>query len=60
MLHVKELFMSRSVSEFYHMDLVEFKSIHKYVGAIYFNLACKMINVFVDSCKRNSIWPSST
>lgn len=33
------------------MFMVEFKSIHKYVGAIYDNLACSNMDVFVNSCK---------
>lgn len=37
-----------------NMFLMEFKSIHKYVGAIYYKLACSMMDVFVDSCKETA------
>lgn len=34
--------------------MVEFKNIHKYVGAIYDNLACSIKDVFVHSCKETA------
>lgn len=37
-----------------HMFLVEYKSIHKNVGAIYSTRACSMMDVFVDSCKETA------
>lgn len=37
-----------------HMFMVGFLSIHKYVGAIYDNLACGIMDVFVNSCKETA------
>lgn len=47
-LHFKDLPV---FGEKQKLFLVEFKSIHKNVGAIYSTRACSMMDVFVDSCK---------